>query len=682
MLRTLALTLIVSSSLYAQTDLRVEVTPGRIKAGLVPDVLVMVRNDGPGVARDVILDVTVNGVPRRYELFTILDRNAAGYHLELPPQPVGILTIDASVKSSTPDPDPSDNSVTKLIEVSSAPDLVVKIGALPTLDPSLPFPLTVTVTNVSMFTAHDVVLTLDLPVGASVQSLPANCRGEGGPVTCDAGDVASTTTATIAMTVVAPDNPPATFTATAHAVEADFDEHSNRDAKTALLYQTFVVTSTADDGAGSLRQAIRDANAQCLAFDPCAISFQIGEASATPWKTIHIASPLPAISGPRFITIDGTTQTRFGGDTNPDGPEIEISGGGATPGDGLRVETRCSSRVANLAVNGFAGDGLALVEHKSSCFGDFPPYRSFETRSADVSGIFAGTDPTGSVAKANGSRGIATNLDLTYATITGCVTSGNHRSGIYVVSSVPMKIADNRIGVKAHADEPLPNGASGIYIGPPYASPVVDNYLTIENNAVAFNAHFGVAVQPRRTWDPYQPYVQLSRNRIWANAIDAIDVGLDGVATRTEMLRGSVDAPSIISARYDPAAKATIVEGRLGFTRYRDSKWVSVQAVELELFASDTPGLRYTGDAQQFLERIALIDDRGNPLELPAVFRVSIPGDLTNRWLTATLTLEHFDYEKDDRGQVRIGTTELSRPMMVGGGASTTPAASVWSVGF
>lgn len=81
---------------------------------------------------------------------------------------------------------------------------------------------------------------------------------------------------------------------------------------------TFTVTTVNDTGAGSLRQAITDANA--AGNGPHTIAFNIPSASLTgPFGSkralITLASSLPAItvSG---VTIDGTTQTTFGGDTN------------------------------------------------------------------------------------------------------------------------------------------------------------------------------------------------------------------------------------------------------------------------------------------------------------------------------------------------------------------------------
>jgi hypothetical protein len=77
------------------------------------------------------------------------------------------------------------------------------------------------------------------------------------------------------------------------------------------------------------------------------------------------------------------------------------------------------------------------------------------------------------------------------------------------------------------------------------------------------------------------------------------------------------------------------------------------------------PGLRGTGDAQQFIDGTQLRAPKGFAATLPAHFRFVVPRDLTGLWITATLTSSHFDFERDDSGQTRIATTELSRPRQV-----------------
>ncbi len=69
------------------------------------------------------------------------------------------------------------------------------------------------------------------------------------------------------------------------------------------LLLTYTVTNTSDSGAGSLRQAILDANANAGADT---IVFNIAGGGS---QTINVASVLPTITGQ--VTIDGTTQTGY-----------------------------------------------------------------------------------------------------------------------------------------------------------------------------------------------------------------------------------------------------------------------------------------------------------------------------------------------------------------------------------
>src|ERR1043166_3265039 len=66
---------------------------------------------------------------------------------------------------------------------------------------------------------------------------------------------------------------------------------------------TFVVTSAADSGTGTLREAVTSANGQANSGGPDVIQFAISGAGA---HTIQLLSPLPTIIDP--VIIDGATQ--------------------------------------------------------------------------------------------------------------------------------------------------------------------------------------------------------------------------------------------------------------------------------------------------------------------------------------------------------------------------------------
>src|SRR5262249_48349616 len=89
----------------------------------------------------------------------------------------------------------------------------------------------------------------------------------------------------------------------------------------------FQVTSTADSGAGSLRQAIDDANA---AAEPGIITFSIPHAGI---QTIVLATPLPPISS--SVLLDGFSQPGYSGT-----PLVVLSGFGGLSITGGNVVVR------------------------------------------------------------------------------------------------------------------------------------------------------------------------------------------------------------------------------------------------------------------------------------------------------------------------------------------------------
>src|SRR6266542_316231 len=134
-----------------------------------------------------------------------------------------------------------------------------------------------------------------------------------------------------------------------------------------------VVTNTNDSRAGSLRQAIIDANATS---GRQTISFNIAGAGV---HTIVPLSALPEFTDP--VIVDGTTQPGFSGT-----PIIEISGAGLSgPVSGI-VITAGNSTVRGLVINRFNGGGFANGQI------------ALMTNGGNVIvGNFLGTDLTGSV---------------------------------------------------------------------------------------------------------------------------------------------------------------------------------------------------------------------------------------------------------------------------------------------
>src|SRR5262245_60454740 len=139
-----------------------------------------------------------------------------------------------------------------------------------------------------------------------------------------------------------------------------------------LSAAVFTVTNTNDTGAGSLRQAITDAN---NATGPHTIEFDI------PGGGVHTISPvtaLPQVVIAEGITIDGTSQPGYS-----NAPLIEISGN-SLAANGLDFEFTPAT-VKALIVNGWTLSGI-LSQNAGSLL---------------LTGSYIGTDETGTVAVPN-----------------------------------------------------------------------------------------------------------------------------------------------------------------------------------------------------------------------------------------------------------------------------------------
>ena len=120
---------------------------------------------------------------------------------------------------------------------------------------------------------------------------------------------------------------------------------SPADAPSTLAPTTAIVTNGNDAGAGSLRQAILNAN---LNPEGNQILFNIVGPT-----TITLSAPLPTITGP--ISLDATTQPGFQG-----APLVQLTGVGAgAAGNGFRISAG-NSTIRGFIISGFTGDGIRI----------------------------------------------------------------------------------------------------------------------------------------------------------------------------------------------------------------------------------------------------------------------------------------------------------------------------------
>jgi uncharacterized repeat protein (TIGR01451 family) len=112
---------------------------------------------------------------------------------------------------------------------------------------------------------------------------------------------------------------------------------------------SFDVTTAADSGVGSLREAITSSNATS---GQDTITFNIASGA----QSISLSSALPAIT--EGVVIDGTTQGGFAGT-----PLITVDGGGLSGSEaGLTIQTTSAATVVKgLIIANFPGDGINII---------------------------------------------------------------------------------------------------------------------------------------------------------------------------------------------------------------------------------------------------------------------------------------------------------------------------------
>ncbi len=244
---------------------------------------------------------------------------------------------------------------------------------------------------------------------------------------------------------------------------------------------TFTVTNSSDSGAGSLRQAILDANAN---FGDDVIAFNI---PGTGVHTITLASPLPAIAHP--VTIDGYSQPGSSANTHPEGGgndavlTIEIDGTGAGASPCLTVNAG-NSNILAMIVDGLVVNRCPTAAIRVGTGGD----------GALVAGNFIGTDPTGSFRP--GVQGIGIDIEgAVGVSVSGNVVSGNDVGGVVLgddSASLDAVIVGNLIGPMANGMSPIPNQQEGVLIGVSSGARIGGS-TSAERNVISGNSAHGIS---------------------------------------------------------------------------------------------------------------------------------------------------------------------------------------------
>jgi len=208
---------------------------------------------------------------------------------------------------------------------------------------------------------------------------------------------------------------------------------------------SFVVTTTADDGPGSLRQAIVDANTSpgldTISFD----SFALGGSPAV----IQPVSALPPITDP--VIIDAT-----GGGCSGAAPSVVLDGtlGPTTPYNsvpGLTISAG-GSTVRGLAIRSFNGPGVLLNSNGNTL---------------ECNGIGMGAEGISAAANTYGVQIQSGSSNVVGGTTDSSrnVVSGNFDGVTIFGASSNNIIEQNYIGTNVSGTAAIPNGNYGVDVG-------------------------------------------------------------------------------------------------------------------------------------------------------------------------------------------------------------------------
>ena len=305
------------------------------------------------------------------------------------------------------------------------------------------------------------------------------------------------------------------------------------------------MTTTADAGAGSLRQAILDANAAAGADT---IAFNIVGGGV---HTITLATELPDITDP--VTIDGYTQSGASPNTNGTSQglntvlRIEIDGTAlSSPSANCLDVEAAGTTIRGLVINRCGGSGIRLQSTANNAViegnfigtnptgtasytgvpndlivgnspdnvrigGTTPAARNLLSGGDDkialgvgggagpdgllVQGNLIGTDITGTLALPNGGVGVDVE-DATNTVIGGAsaaarnVISGNMTTGVYLHGGDVGLIAGNYIGVDISGAQALGNDGTGVHMEADHVT--IGGSAPGAGNVISANADIGL----------------------------------------------------------------------------------------------------------------------------------------------------------------------------------------------
>jgi uncharacterized delta-60 repeat protein len=413
----------------------------------------------------------------------------------------------------------------------------------------------------------------------------------------------------------------------------------------------FTVTNTHDDGPGSLRQAILDANAHANAGGPDLINFNI------PGNNVHTIRPiteLPTITEP--VIIDGYSQPDSHVNTLATGDNavltIELSGTGGVAGlDGLVLKGG-GTTVRGLVINGFqedfgfnGGNALFLLNLGNNA-------------NNVITGNFLGTDPTGTTAVPNsvdvfaGNAASGTTIGGTAPADRNLISAGQAFNGIELGSDGNV-VQGNEIGTDVTGTRDLGNLGSGVVVSG--SNNTIGGTAPGAGNVIAFNHDRGVRVE-----DGFGAVGNsILGNSIFGNGHLGIDLNDDGVSANDS---GDAD-PGANDLQNFPVLTSAVAPGN-GTVVTGTLNSLANQTFRLEFFSTAQGDSTGFGEGDTFLGSVNATTDAGGNATFTFTANAAVPA---GQFISATAT----NLPAND-------TSEFAANVMVsapGGGFSASPPA-------
>ncbi len=322
----------------------------------------------------------------------------------------------------------------------------------------------------------------------------------------------------------------------------------------------FTVTSTGDSGAGTLRQAILDANSSP---GKDLISFNI---PGSPPFTITPLTGLPNISDP--VTINGSTQPGYAGL-----PLVGLVGTSAGTASGLDILTS-NTTVRALFINRFNGSGIQIQNAHNNV----------------VAGCFIGTSPNGGAALGNLVAGLAilngrnNRIGGTNATDRNLL-SGN-QTGLWIggLSATGNVAQGNIIGLDLSGAGKIPNANNGVLIGSP--GNIVGGTDPAARNVISGNGQSGV----------YLNDAGASNNWIAGNFIGTTSDGVFGRSNHMDGVTIFRAAHNLIGGSVPGAGNVISGNGERGLYLFTTTNQLHRNRIEGNFIGTDVTGRTNLGN--------------------------------------------------------------------------------------